>query len=63
MKKSNLILNAAILVFFVASFNSINSFTSAVVSADSINLPDYSLDTDLTLCIHFFGYDNNILNL
>ena len=63
MKKSNLILKTAILVVFVASFNSINSFTSVAVSVDSINLPDYSLDTDLTLYIHFFGYDNDILNL
>ncbi len=63
MKKSNLILKTAIFVIFVASFNSINAITSVAYSVDSINLPDYSLDTRLTLYIEFFGFDYELLNL
>jgi hypothetical protein len=63
MKKFSLISVAAVFLAFLISFNSISSYTSNVVVEDDIVLTEYSLDTDLTLYVEFFGYDTDVLNL
>ncbi len=63
MKKLGLISYTVMFLIFLISLNSTNAFTSNAEVDNGIYLPDYSLDSDLTLQVEFFGYDSDVLNL